>query len=623
MTLVVVGGTENPERLGDVVFVHGLAGDPRATWTYQDSADGFWPGWLARDCPDLGVWSVGYEVAVSAWQGVAMPLFDRANNVLAELATAGIGSRPLCFVTHSMGGLLVKYMLRNADTLAPEFADMSRNIRGVIFIATPHTGSDLARLAGYLKYFLRPTTAVRDLEHQAPALRDLNLWYRQNADRLGVITQVSFETLRTKGVHVVDAVSADPGLKDVTPIGIDADHVTIAKPPSAQSLVYLRSRQFIKQIFEAAGLPVPEPPGGRHRPFLVPPPPAQGVIGRERELSEVRRLLDLPGEGLEDSAGKATGVPPVVLRGMGGIGKTTLAVAVGRDPSIARSFSDGVLWAEVGPNPVIRSLLNGWGVALGVDLVPQRDESACRDQLRDILSNKRMLLLVDDVWEVLHGEMFQVAGPYCRTVFTTRESPVAHALTIPTRTLRVGVLDPKASLELLASFVPDTVAADVEAARQLCVKVEYLPLALKLAGRLLASEADVPGRMWRLVRELTDRGATRLALEQAEGRKGLGDDGSVSLKAILGLSVERLTATDQARFAMTAVFGGEPLTWEIEAAAAVWQCATVDAEKTVSQFVQRGLAERWNRPGPGQTQRYWTHALLADYAADMMRSQGL
>ena len=44
-----------------------------------------------------------------------MPLTDRAKNVLLALQLKGIGERPLFFVTHSMGGLLVKQLLHTAN----------------------------------------------------------------------------------------------------------------------------------------------------------------------------------------------------------------------------------------------------------------------------------------------------------------------------------------------------------------------------------------------------------------------------------------------------------------------------------------------------------------------------
>jgi pimeloyl-ACP methyl ester carboxylesterase len=87
----------------DVVFLHGLGGDARRTW---DAGEAFWPGWLGEDVLGIAVWSVGYAASPSGWLGRAMPIQDRAVNVLARLRNEGIGDRPLIFVTHSMGGLL-------------------------------------------------------------------------------------------------------------------------------------------------------------------------------------------------------------------------------------------------------------------------------------------------------------------------------------------------------------------------------------------------------------------------------------------------------------------------------------------------------------------------------------
>src|SRR6266702_6227690 len=238
----------NPSGIvaADVVFVHGIQGDPRKTWTNKNG--GFWPSWLVQDNGELAVWSVGYEAAVSGWTGTAMPLFDRANNVLAELQAAGIDNRPVCWVTHSMGGLLVKQMLRNADGLAPEFRAFSTISRCVTFIGTPHTGSDLASIGRYLGFLLRLNPATKELQALSSPLLELNTWYRENHRRLGVTTQVFFENQATKGVLVVDRGTADPGLEGVIPIGLDADHVSICKPLSRDDLIYKRTRAFILGI---------------------------------------------------------------------------------------------------------------------------------------------------------------------------------------------------------------------------------------------------------------------------------------------------------------------------------------------------------------------------------------
>jgi hypothetical protein len=308
--------------------------------------------------------------------------------------------------------------------------------------------------------------------------------------------------------------------------------------------------------------------------------------------------------------------PPVALRGMGGIGKTTLAIALAHKPEIRSNFRDGILWTSLGPKPIVRLLLNAWGRVFGIDLLPEGDESACQMRLRQFLHDKKMLVIVDDVWDAIQGDYFQVGGPGCRTVFTTREVPIANHLATSERTIRVEVLKPEAALGLLYKLAPETASVDKSISLKLCERLEFLPLGLTLAGRLLANETDVPSRMRRLVSELIEQRDARLHLLQTEGRKGLDEENPVSLQAILGLSVRRLEETDQDRFAMVSIFGGEPLTWDIKGASSIWECSIKQAEETVSRFIQRGLVER-------REDHYWMHALLADYGADLLQEKGL
>jgi hypothetical protein len=345
----------------------------------------------------------------------------------------------------------------------------------------------------------------------------------------------------------------------------------------------------------------------RSAPFLVPSLPPQGVIGRDSELRRVVELLSLD-DAVDD-------VAPVALRGMGGIGKTTLALALARLPSVRRYFADGILWTALGPSPVVRTALDAWGRALGIDLLTERDEMGCSLRLREALTNRRTLLILDDVWNAQDGRPFAVAGSRGRTLLTTREVPVAHAFATRDRTIRVDLLQPTDALQLLHRLAPEAVLVDEAVALRLCERLEFLPLGLTLAGRLLANEADVPNRMQRLLGELIERREARLSLIEEEGRIGLGSE-PVSVQAILGMSVDRLEQTNQDRFAMLSVFGGEPLTWEVHAAAHIWDCSVDDAESTISVLIQRGLVERRNG-------RYWMHALLADYAAELLVVRGL
>jgi len=233
--------------------VHGLNEDSYETWS-NGSQNGFWPGWLAEDCPNLDVWYVGYQVAARGGHGAAMPLVYRADNVLTAMKDKGLGTKPLCFITHSMGGLLVKWMLRRAE-YDEGFKSFCEVTRGVVFLSTPHTGSGLAKLAEYFN-FLRFTVAVQELKEYATPLVELREWYIWKVKQLHIGTQVFYENIPTKRgpfqAIVVDRASADPGIPEVRPIAVDADHNDICRFPSRDYYVYGRIKDFALEVLTLA-----------------------------------------------------------------------------------------------------------------------------------------------------------------------------------------------------------------------------------------------------------------------------------------------------------------------------------------------------------------------------------
>src|SRR3546814_922971 len=76
----------------------------------------------------------------------------------------------------------------------------------------------------------------------------------------------------TYGVHVVDKVTANPGVTGCEPIGVQTDHITICKPATRTAPVFKSVCAFIRQLlkkitpptaeFEAASAAQPEPCGG-------------------------------------------------------------------------------------------------------------------------------------------------------------------------------------------------------------------------------------------------------------------------------------------------------------------------------------------------------------------------
>ncbi len=189
-----------------------------------------------------------------------MPMQDRMVNVLASLQVKHIGERPLVFVTHSMGGLIVKEALLHAAYGNTEFASFAAMTKAVVFLGTPHNGSGLTKTVEALGRIYRGTPAVKDLQENSAHLRHLSTnyqnWVYESAT--GIRHLVFFETRPTKGVQVVDAGSADPALPKVQPIPVDADHIRICKPSSREDMVYGRILKLVADVAASVGCSDPE-----------------------------------------------------------------------------------------------------------------------------------------------------------------------------------------------------------------------------------------------------------------------------------------------------------------------------------------------------------------------------
>src|ERR1041384_960888 len=115
---------------GSVIFVHGLGGDPIATWLQGNNRSSFWPAWLGVALQDFAVYTLEYDAAPSTWLGSAMALPDRATNILDVLHAGECDRYPIIFVCHSLGGLVVKQLLRIAsDQLGTQFGNILTRTR--------------------------------------------------------------------------------------------------------------------------------------------------------------------------------------------------------------------------------------------------------------------------------------------------------------------------------------------------------------------------------------------------------------------------------------------------------------------------------------------------------------
>jgi hypothetical protein len=354
-----------------------------------------------------------------------------------------------------------------------------------------------------------------------------------------------------------------------------------------------------------AVVPQPTAPPPLYRAGSAPPLPSL-IVGREDALRDLKTRLGI--------AAPTRAAAPVqiltAIRGWPGVGKTTIAAALAHDPDLAAAFPDGVLWVSLGPDPSLLNELATWGRALGTDdLLKAKTVEEASAQLAALLRNKRMLLVVDDMWQVEHARPFQVGGRGCTMLITTRINGVAQALApTPNDIYRLPVLTEDKALELLRTLAPAVVAQYPAQSQELVRELEGLPLALQVAGHMLNAEASYGFGVSDLLAELR-QGSKLLEAKAPPDRVDLANETTPTVAVLLQKSTDRLDEQTREYYAFLGAFAPKPATFDLAAMQAVWQ---VDDPKPIARkLVDRGLLE------PATSGRFQMHALLVMHAKSL------
>ncbi|OKL63384.1 hypothetical protein UA08_01515 [Talaromyces atroroseus] len=239
--------------LVDIVLVHGLNGHPKDSWTSKNG-DVFWPVDVLPQflgSSRVRVLTYGYNANVTSFTDGASKdrIHHHAETLASELyanrSLRGFLERPIIFVCHSLGGLVVK---RCMIACRSQENDKLRHLRsiyistfGILFLGTPHTGSDVAKWGLLLqkicsavlpkKFMDSSPQLIEALRSNNEVLQNINRLFNDFFSRFHIYFFHETRPLDLKGTRefVVDEASAAPDIEGAERMGIEADHNSMAK----------------------------------------------------------------------------------------------------------------------------------------------------------------------------------------------------------------------------------------------------------------------------------------------------------------------------------------------------------------------------------------------------------
>jgi len=220
---------------GVIVFVHGLLGDAKTTWT-NSRTGAYWPELMTKDAAFNGFDVYVYEYPSPRLANAYSP-DEVAEDMRLRFDNDGVSKhQSIVFLAHSLGGIVTRAFLM-------KYRQTALRVKLIYFFSTPTTGSDIARLGALISKNpqfnkVRPMTSdsyLADLQRQ---------WL---AARFPFPSYCAYEKQPTLGQLVVEQQSAT-NLCNQRLDPIDANHIEIVKPEDVRSVSYIAFRTAFNEV---------------------------------------------------------------------------------------------------------------------------------------------------------------------------------------------------------------------------------------------------------------------------------------------------------------------------------------------------------------------------------------
>ncbi|OUC13170.1 MAG: hypothetical protein B0A82_18675 [Alkalinema sp. CACIAM 70d] len=312
-------------------------------------------------------------------------------------------------------------------------------------------------------------------------------------------------------------------------------------------------------------------------------------IGREAELIQLHEQLQ-----------RSDRIAISAIAGMGGIGKTELALQYALKHLGDGTYSGGICWIRAHQD-IGMQILAFARIYLGLEPPEDLDLVAKVRWCWWHWHQGEVLVIFDDVTDFTSIQPFLPPTDSRFNVLLTTRLQLGASV----NQVFLDVLPSSAALEFLRSIVGnERINYQLEDARALCAWLGYLPLALELAARYLASRPDLS------VTSLLDRLQKQKLAAKALARPEVGMTANLSIAAAFELSWHELSESAQQLAGWLSLFALTPISWELVEACISESGTQSDAETLEDlrdELINLNLLRRMNE------QTYQIHPLIREF----------
>ena len=305
----------------------------------------------------------------------------------------------------------------------------------------------------------------------------------------------------------------------------------------------------------------------------------------------------------------------VNISGIGGIGKSTLAKALCHDLRLRNYFLDGFLWIRLGPIPLSPAIKLGQLYHLLTNKTDVGNQFFFIDKLQGLVSNHlhKLLVIIDDVWEVPDALVYTQVFNGCKIIMTTRRGNVNKL--IPSKMcITVEQMSEEEAVELLNHDLPKKLSSDQVVT--LAHKLHYWPLLLKLMhDYLLVYCAEQHMTMQQAINHIQE------ILKEKELNAFDVDKYKIAVVAMVQSSIEMLTSDEVHALQKYVLSIGFSMPVPVTLLPTILKLSEEATEKLCGRLLQLGLISHcqfMTAPNSKVVTCYEVHPVIAQYIMDHM-----